>query len=159
MRAILGQNLQCPACSFGKSHHTNSRKPPLLLWRGKSRAEVRIHGASQQTMVVARRQRLKPLISQIGKQRLALCLRDNTLLWRRPSITDLPTCQSTAHATGPWHKLDLTTPLDNQVSDKSISLGYNLRQVFLSSIRQEYFSQLQDTTDALPCHIHLPVCL
>ena len=21
------------------------------------------------------------------------------------------------------------------------------------------FSQLQDTTDALPCHIHLPVCL
>ena len=24
---------------------------------------------------------------------------------------------------------------------------------------QEYFSQFQDTTDALPCHIHLPVCL
>ena len=24
---------------------------------------------------------------------------------------------------------------------------------------QEYFSQLQDTTDALPCHIYLPVCL
>ena len=24
---------------------------------------------------------------------------------------------------------------------------------------KEYFSQLQDTTDALPCHIHLPVCL
>ena len=24
---------------------------------------------------------------------------------------------------------------------------------------QECFSQLQDTTDALPCHIHLPVCL
>ena len=23
----------------------------------------------------------------------------------------------------------------------------------------EYFSQLQDTADALPCHIHLPVCL
>ena len=23
---------------------------------------------------------------------------------------------------------------------------------------QEYFSQFQDTTDALPCHIHLPVC-
>ena len=22
----------------------------------------------------------------------------------------------------------------------------------------EYFSQLQDTTDALPCHIHLPAC-
>ena len=25
--------------------------------------------------------------------------------------------------------------------------------------RPEYFSQSQDTTDALPCHIHLPVCL
>ena len=24
---------------------------------------------------------------------------------------------------------------------------------------QEYFSQFQDTTEALPCHIHLPVCL
>ena len=24
-------------------------------------------------------------------------------------------------------------------------------------IDKEYFSQLQDTTDALPCHIHLPV--
>ena len=24
---------------------------------------------------------------------------------------------------------------------------------------QEYFSQLQDMTDVLPCHIHLPVCL
>ena len=24
---------------------------------------------------------------------------------------------------------------------------------------QEYFSQLQDTTGALPCHVHLPVCL
>ena len=24
---------------------------------------------------------------------------------------------------------------------------------------QEYFSQLQDTTDALPCHTNLPVCL
>ena len=23
----------------------------------------------------------------------------------------------------------------------------------------EYFSQLQDTNDALPCHSHLPVCL
>ena len=26
-------------------------------------------------------------------------------------------------------------------------------------IDKEYFSQLQNTTDALPCHIHLPVCL
>ena len=25
--------------------------------------------------------------------------------------------------------------------------------------RLEYFSQFQDTTDALPCHIHPPVCL
>ena len=25
--------------------------------------------------------------------------------------------------------------------------------------QQQYFSQFQDTTDALPCHIHLPVCL
>ena len=24
---------------------------------------------------------------------------------------------------------------------------------------KEYFSQFHDTTDALPCHIHLPVCL
>ena len=26
-------------------------------------------------------------------------------------------------------------------------------------LSQEYFSQLQDMTDVLPCHIHLPVCL
>ena len=25
--------------------------------------------------------------------------------------------------------------------------------------RQEHFSQFQGTTDVLPCHIHLPVCL
>ena len=45
--------------------------------------------------------------------------------------------------------------------------GIQLQNVHLSSAsiihgyfsRQEYFSQLQDTTDALPCHIHLPVCL
>ena len=38
---------------------------------------------------------------------------------------------------------------DNSSIDKAeTSLGW-----------QEYFSQLQDTTDALPCHIHLPVCL
>ena len=24
---------------------------------------------------------------------------------------------------------------------------------------KEYFSQFQDTADALPCHIHLPVCM
>ena len=28
-----------------------------------------------------------------------------------------------------------------------------------SLVWQEYFSELQDTTDANPCHIHLPVCL
>ena len=28
-----------------------------------------------------------------------------------------------------------------------------------AALTEEYFSQLQDTTDALPCHIHLPVCL
>ena len=26
-------------------------------------------------------------------------------------------------------------------------------------VRQEYFSQFQNTTNALPCHIYLPVCL
>ena len=29
----------------------------------------------------------------------------------------------------------------------------------VQNTRQEYSSQFQDTTDALPCHIHLPVCL
>ena len=32
-------------------------------------------------------------------------------------------------------------------------------QVETSLEWQEYFSQFQHTTDALPCHIHLPVCL
>ena len=33
-------------------------------------------------------------------------------------------------------------------------------QISLVSLEwQEYFSQLQDTPDALPCHVHLPVCL
>ena len=34
--------------------------------------------------------------------------------------------------------------------------GYNVEASFE---RQEYFSQFQDTTDPLPCHIHLPGCL
>ena len=34
-----------------------------------------------------------------------------------------------------------------------------LKRLKNSLARQEYFSQFQDTTDALPCHIHLPVCL
>ena len=34
--------------------------------------------------------------------------------------------------------------------------NFELRETTLDW--QEYFSQLQDTTDALPCHIHLPVC-
>ena len=46
-----------------------------------------------------------------------------------------------------WDTLQGTT--DNSSIDKvEISLEW-----------QEYFSQFQDTTDALPCHIHLPVCL
>ena len=41
-----------------------------------------------------------------------------------------------------------------------VSLGYNSNNQTETSLDwQEYFSQLQDTTDALPCHIHLPVCL
>ena len=29
----------------------------------------------------------------------------------------------------------------------------------LTRLKLEYFSRFQDTNDALPCHIHLPVCL
>ena len=29
----------------------------------------------------------------------------------------------------------------------------------LIRLKPEYFSKFQDKTDALPCHIHLPVCL
>ena len=35
----------------------------------------------------------------------------------------------------------------------------NIEKVETSLEWQEYFGQFQDTTDALPCHIHLPVCL
>ena len=35
----------------------------------------------------------------------------------------------------------------------------SIDKVETSLERQEHFSQLQDTTDALPCHIHLPLCL
>ena len=35
----------------------------------------------------------------------------------------------------------------------------SIDKVQTSFERQEHFSQFQDTTDALPCHIHLPVCL
>ena len=46
-----------------------------------------------------------------------------------------------------WHTLQDST--DNSSIDKAeTSLEW-----------QEYCSQLQFTTDALPCHIHLPVCL
>ena len=46
-----------------------------------------------------------------------------------------------------WYTLQDST--DNNSIDKAeTSLNW-----------QECFSQLQDTTDALPCHIHLPVCL
>ena len=46
-----------------------------------------------------------------------------------------------------WDTLQSST--DNSSTDK----------VETSLEWQEYFSQLQDTTDALPRHIHLPVCL
>ena len=36
---------------------------------------------------------------------------------------------------------------------------YNIDKAETSLEWKEYFSQLQDTTDALPCHIHLPVCM
>ena len=36
---------------------------------------------------------------------------------------------------------------------------YSIDKAETSLEWQEYFAQLQDTTDALPCHIHLPVCL
>ena len=35
----------------------------------------------------------------------------------------------------------------------------SIDKIETSSEWQEYFSQFQDTTDALHCHIHLPVCL
>ena len=46
-----------------------------------------------------------------------------------------------------WNTLQDST--DNISTDKAET----------SLLWQEYFSQLQDTTDALPCHIHLFVCL
>ena len=35
----------------------------------------------------------------------------------------------------------------------------SIEKVETSLERQEHFSQFQDTTDPLPCHTHLPVCL
>ena len=40
-----------------------------------------------------------------------------------------------------------------------VSFYFDLFKVETSLDWQEYFSQLQDTTDVLPCHVHLPVCL
>ena len=37
--------------------------------------------------------------------------------------------------------------------------GSSTDKVGTSLERQEHFSQFQDTTDALPCHIHRPVYL
>ena len=39
------------------------------------------------------------------------------------------------------------------------TVACSVRRLGFLLSKQEYFSQLQDTTDALPCHIHLPVCL
>ena len=40
------------------------------------------------------------------------------------------------------------------------SMSYrSMIRCFTPLLHQEYFSQLQDTTDALPCHTYLPVCL
>ena len=47
------------------------------------------------------------------------------------------------------HRPTLQASTDNSSTDKAATrLEW-----------QEYFSHLQDMTDALPCHIHLPVCL
>ena len=56
-----------------------------------------------------------------------------------------------------WRCWDLVIlfPLIQQVSD-SISTGW---LVETSLEWQEHFSQFQDATDVLPCHIHLHVCL
>ena len=43
------------------------------------------------------------------------------------------------------------------ISDIVFQTGFNTVETSLEW--QEYFSQFQGTTDALPCHIHLHVCL
>ena len=53
-----------------------------------------------------------------------------------------------------YHK-SLQNSTDNSSTDKVDSTD----KVETSLEWQEYFSQLQDMADALPCHIHLPVCL
>ena len=50
---------------------------------------------------------------------------------------------------GFWARDTLQDSKDNSSTDK----------VETSLEWQKYFSQIQDTTDALPCYIHLPVCL
>ena len=64
-----------------------------------------------------------------------------------PALFSLP-CSCTAQLSSKaWDTLQDST--DNSNIDKAkTSLDW-----------QEYFSQHRDTTDVLPCHIHLPVCL
>ena len=62
-------------------------------------------------------------------------------------------------------KYNLMEPIPHQVEHASIEFTMELfcsSGPFLLTMKistQEYFFQLQDTTDALPCRIHLPVCL
>ena len=71
---------------------------------------------------------------------------------------DTPTKQLIKFSSAPnlTFKLVLSFPLfhSDQVSGNS-----STDKAETSLDWQEYFSQLQDMTDALPCHIHLPVCL
>ena len=50
----------------------------------------------------------------------------------------------------------ITSGLNTNIN---LSSSYSFHKAVTNLDWQEYFSQLQDTTDALPCHIHLPVCL
>ena len=52
-----------------------------------------------------------------------------------------------------WLGFQTWTTLQDSTDNSSID------KVEISLEWQEYFSRFQDTTDALPCHIHLPVCL
>ena len=68
-----------------------------------------------------------------------------TFFQAEDGIRDTPT----SRGLGDVYKRQLQDSTDNSSIDKDeTSLDW-----------QEYFSQLQDTTDALSCHIHLPVCL
>ena len=53
----------------------------------------------------------------------------------------------------------LGSPITDEGSKPEILSRIAQTTAALTKLKQEYFSQLQDTTDALPCRIHLPVCL